>query len=118
MPAVLDEPSDAGERVGPRHAVQVAPVADDIFASFQFPDLAPIDAIRDEVVKGVPTSRVMESARWSLRYLERLQSRRPVRPLLTQLALPVPVTWRHLPRATQRLRSRRRQTEWPCRPRN
>ena len=50
MPAVLDEPSHAGERLGTRHAVQVAPVADEVSASFQFPDLAPVDAVCDEVV--------------------------------------------------------------------
>ena len=50
MPAVLDEPSHFGERIGTRHAVQVEPVADGVFASLQFPDLAPIDAVRDEVV--------------------------------------------------------------------
>ena len=50
MPAALDEPSHGGDRLGARHAVQVAPVADDVFAFFQFPDLAPIDAVRDEVV--------------------------------------------------------------------
>ena len=50
MPAVLDEPFRAGERLGTPHAVQVAPVADDVIAVSQFPDLAPIDAVRDEVV--------------------------------------------------------------------
>jgi hypothetical protein len=50
MPAVLDEASHAGERVVSRHAVQVAPVADDVLALFQFPDLATIDAVRDEIV--------------------------------------------------------------------
>jgi hypothetical protein len=50
MPAVLDEPSHAVERLGTRHAMQIAPVADDVFACFQFPDLASIDALRDEVV--------------------------------------------------------------------
>ena len=47
---VLDESSHAGERVGSRLAVQVAPVADAVFAVFQFPNLAPIDALRDEIV--------------------------------------------------------------------
>jgi hypothetical protein len=50
MPAALDEPFHAGERVGARHAVQVAPVPDGVFASLQSPDLAPIDAVRSEVV--------------------------------------------------------------------
>jgi hypothetical protein len=50
MPVALDEPFHAGERLGTRHAVQVAPVADDVIAVFQFPDLASVDAVRDEVV--------------------------------------------------------------------
>jgi hypothetical protein len=50
MLAVLDEPSDAGERVGTCHAVQVSPAADGEFALFQFPDKSPIDAVRYEVV--------------------------------------------------------------------
>src|SRR5262245_23240840 len=50
MPAVLDESSHAGKCVGTRHAMQVAAAADDVFALFQFPDLAPIDAFRDRVV--------------------------------------------------------------------
>ena len=49
MPAVLDQPFHAGERFGSRHAVQVVPVVDDVFTSFQLPDLAPIDAVRNEV---------------------------------------------------------------------
>ena len=50
MPAVLDQPPYAGHRLGSRHAVQIAPGADDVVTSFQFPDLAPIDAVCDEVV--------------------------------------------------------------------
>jgi hypothetical protein len=34
MAAVLDEPSHAVERLGTRHAVQVAPVANDVSACF------------------------------------------------------------------------------------
>ena len=50
VPAVVNEPTHDAERLGTRHAVQVAPIADDVAALFQFPDLAPIDAICDEVV--------------------------------------------------------------------
>ena len=50
MPAVLDQPFHSGERFGSRHAVQVVPVVDDVFTSCQLPDLAPIDAVRNEVV--------------------------------------------------------------------
>jgi hypothetical protein len=61
MPAVLDEPFHVGERLGTRHAVQVAPVADDVFTLFQFPDLAPIDAVRHEVV--IQSVRMFRSLR-------------------------------------------------------
>jgi len=50
VPAVLEEPLDAGARLGSRHAVQVAPVADDVSTLLELPDLAAVDAVRDEIV--------------------------------------------------------------------
>jgi hypothetical protein len=48
--AVLDEPSDAHAGLGSRHPVQVAPVSDGVLAALQLPDLAPVDAMRGEVL--------------------------------------------------------------------
>src|SRR6266851_723603 len=48
--AVVDEPPHPRARVRRRHAVQVAPVADDVLSALQFPDLAPIHTIRGEVI--------------------------------------------------------------------
>src|SRR6266566_3521004 len=50
VPAVLDEPLDAGACLGSRHAVQVKAVADDVRTLLQLPDLAAVDAVRDELV--------------------------------------------------------------------
>jgi hypothetical protein len=50
VPAVLDKPPHVGERGISRHAVQVAAAADNVLASFELPNLPPIDAVRDEII--------------------------------------------------------------------
>src|SRR5205823_3990568 len=72
VPAVLDEPLDAGARLGSRHAVQVAAVADDVRTLLQLPDLASVDAVRDEIVfwcaSGVASGRCVtwKTDSWSI----------------------------------------------------